>query len=240
MLDKVIPSSAPCTPAPSRTLIVIRTDSQPFQLSSFDSLVSPEGLNQATPYKRHSSLLSSVPEADSPSQSTKKRWSLFRGFLASPGNPRPGEVTPPPTKADEQPPLDTESLDSLSLHSFEDRGNPRPVSPAHQVFSFKFSLEWLDRPAGPSRNRKLSPPMLPAGAQVALLMAKGEPAEVNPKKPLLQHLASAKYAGRALAEWSQVVAENEYFFQRRKDEGVPNNRLVETPTLGVESFRMIG
>jgi hypothetical protein len=53
-------------------------------------------------------------------------------------------------------------------------------------------------------------------------------------------MGSARYAGRALAEWGQVVAECQGFFERRKDEGVPTNRLVETPTLGVESFRMYG
>lgn len=48
------------------------------------------------------------------------------------------------------------------------------------------------------------------------------------------------YVGRALAEWTLVVNECQNFFIRRRNEGVPTNKLVETPTLGVESFRRPG
>jgi hypothetical protein len=64
--------------------------------------------------------------------------------------------------------------------------------------------------------------------------------EVEARKPSPQELGNARYAGRALAEWAQIVGECQGFFERRKDEGVPFNRLVETPTLGVESFRVYG
>ncbi|PGH27468.1 hypothetical protein AJ80_00948 [Polytolypa hystricis UAMH7299] len=47
----------------------------------------------------------------------------------------------------------------------------------------------------------------------------------------------SKYSGRALAEWSQVVSDCNSFFERRRDEGVPHDRMVEIPTLGVEPFR---
>jgi hypothetical protein len=50
-------------------------------------------------------------------------------------------------------------------------------------------------------------------------------------------LELTKYAGRALAEWALVVSECDNFFQRRRDEGVPCNQLVEVPTLCVEHFR---
>lgn len=60
------------------------------------------------------------------------------------------------------------------------------------------------------------------------------------RKPNVESMPNARYAGRALAEWAQIVGECQGFFERRKDEGVPVNRLVETPTLGVESFRMHG
>ena len=59
-------------------------------------------------------------------------------------------------------------------------------------------------------------------------------------KPVAEELRMAKYSGRALAEWALIVIECQNFFERRKEEGVPNNKLVETPTLGVESFRMYG
>lgn len=55
-----------------------------------------------------------------------------------------------------------------------------------------------------------------------------------------QNLATpvaSKYAGRALAEWAQVVVECNKFFERRRLEGVPSDELVETPTLSVDSFR---
>lgn len=48
---------------------------------------------------------------------------------------------------------------------------------------------------------------------------------------------ASKYAGRALAEWAQIVTECDSFFSRRRNEGVPCDKMVETPTLGVESFR---
>ncbi|RDW94369.1 DUF1765-domain-containing protein [Coleophoma crateriformis] len=50
----------------------------------------------------------------------------------------------------------------------------------------------------------------------------------------------AKYAGRALAEWALIVAECNNFVERRRAEGVPNLRLVEIPTLGIEGFRKFG
>lgn len=50
----------------------------------------------------------------------------------------------------------------------------------------------------------------------------------------------AKYAGRALAEWALIVAECNNFVERRRAEGVPNLKLVEIPTLGVEGFRRFG
>jgi hypothetical protein len=55
--------------------------------------------------------------------------------------------------------------------------------------------------------------------------------------PRNERLVASKYAGRALAEWSQVVSECDNFFERRRDEGVPTDRLVETPTLGIDGFR---
>lgn len=57
-------------------------------------------------------------------------------------------------------------------------------------------------------------------------------------EPAISHpLVASKYVGRALAEWAQIVSECDSFFARRRDEGVPCDRMVETPTLGVESFR---
>lgn len=149
----------------------------------------------------------------------------------------------------------------------------------------------MDRPHWPTRNRRLFPPLLPAGAQIHLQQlrkpkvnkseyetasenppsAEGEEgneakngddaenpttegkAQVStptpstpvrepgqyqvPKAAAYDKLVANKYVGRALAEWSLVVGECDVFFARRRDEGVPNDRLVETPTLGVENFK---
>lgn len=51
------------------------------------------------------------------------------------------------------------------------------------------------------------------------------------------YVVRSKYAGRALAEWALVVSECDSFFQRRREEGVPCDEMVEVPTLGVETFR---
>ncbi|KAI1004579.1 hypothetical protein K3495_g3636 [Podosphaera aphanis] len=45
------------------------------------------------------------------------------------------------------------------------------------------------------------------------------------------------YKGRALAEWATIVGECNGFLERRRNEGVPNLKWVEVPTLGVEGFR---
>lgn len=238
MLGSALPSTAPCSPAPARRLIIVRTDSQPLSSSlvnSFDKFLSAGAINQSSPYKRHSSLLNNIPAADSPPQN-KKRWSLLKTFLGTPGNSRPGEVTPP--GSEETLSLDA-SIDGLSIRSGREEKST-PTTPTHQAFSFKFSLEWLDRPTWPSKNRQLSAPTLPAPAQLLLQIHQGTTTEIKPVKPTAEELRTAKYSGRALAEWALIVTECRNFFERRKDEGVPNNRLVETPTLGVESFRMYG
>jgi hypothetical protein len=239
MIGSALPSSAPCSPAPARRLIIIRTDNHaipPSLVNSFDKFPPPSGLNQATPYKRHSSLLNNIPAADSPTQN-RKRWSILKTFLGTPSSSRPGEVTPP--TSEEISPLDTCSIDGVSIRTGTE-GKSRPSTPPHQAFSFKFSLEWLDRPTWPSKNRQLSAPTLPAPAQILLQIHRGVKAEIKPTKPATEELRMAKYSGRALAEWALIVIECQNFFERRKEEGVPNNKLVETPTLGVESFRMYG
>jgi hypothetical protein len=86
----------------------------------------------------------------------------------------------------------------------------------------------------------LRPPVLPAATQVLVQMRFKRPDAVKPRKPSAHELSFAKYAGRALAEWEIIVKEYDGFQNRRREEGVPATRLVETPTLGVESFRILG
>ena len=62
-------------------------------------------------------------------------------------------------------------------------------------------------------------------------------ATIGAVEPVGESRARARYSGRALAEWTLIVSECQSFFERRKSEGVPQNRFVETPVLGVEVFR---
>ena len=258
MRDLVSPSSMPCSPAPSRSLVIIRTDSQPLPpgaFSSLDKFLSQGLLNQSTPYQKHSSILNSIPTADAPQNSNKKRWSLLRNlplFGGSPGNNRPGEVTPPQSPDEGGPQLG--SIDDAS----GDKPVSRPVTPPHQAFSFKFSLEWVDNRNNNMKNRRLVAPLLPTNAQklVDVRRATREASalssdnveqktptrrgEIKPLKPAGREVDTARYSGRALAEWAQILQECRNFYLRRKQEGVPRDALVETPTLGVETFRMAG
>lgn len=114
---------------------------------------------------------------------------------------------------------------------------PTPPVPRHRNFSFKFSLEFQSKQhvLGPMR---LVPPRLPMPAQSYV---QSQSAEVNSPlymshavQPQGEAKSYARYAGRALAEWTVIVMESQSFFERRKNEGVPNNKYVETPTLAVE------
>lgn len=66
-----------------------------------------------------------------------------------------------------------------------------------------------------------------------------EPA-TQPLKPGGVYAKNAVYCGRALAEWSQVVAECNNFVERRRDEGVLGLSEVEVPFLSIEGFRKPG
>ncbi|KAI0014492.1 DUF1765-domain-containing protein [Xylariaceae sp. FL0662B] len=63
---------------------------------------------------------------------------------------------------------------------------------------------------------------------------------VKPVEPRGVFAAGVKYAGRALAEWSLVVAECNSFVERRREEGVLGLSDIEVPSLGVEGFRKLG
>ena len=306
-ISAVPPSSAPCTPAPGRRLLIVRNDSAPNSsaFTSFDKVVSQiQTSAQNGPYKSHSSVLNSMPSPDSPVPK-KNRWSLssfgkLLPFGSSTG--RPGEVTPPPIEKDRDP-SETRSIlssatrmqeydansifttDLQSIHTGMANAKSRPATPPHQPCSFKFSLEYAERPARPTKNRRLTAPQLPNAAQVVVNVEKerlrreaaetafeagesGQDTDSNetatpsttttttttsntsaaaddrdvilPLEPPPSDKRAATYAGRALAEWAMIVSEHQNFLDRRREEGVPSLKLIETPTLGVESFRMAG
>ncbi|KAL1301680.1 hypothetical protein AAFC00_005896 [Neodothiora populina] len=113
------------------------------------------------------------------------------------------------------------------------------TGPRFHNLSFKFSLEFYNKHHGPGAMRLL-PPRLPAAAH-AYMRLNIEDANDNSfvhgaVQPLGESKIHSKYAGRALAEWTVLIMECQSFFDRRKNEGVPDDKYVETPTLGVEVF----
>jgi hypothetical protein len=286
-------SSAPCSPAPGRRIIILRSENQPSPglLSSFDRMIGPSSTSQMSAYRSQRRLkidLDGLPPDIEPPQ--KRRWSILKNVFSSPANPKPGEVTPPGSSSDETEINATNNyfrsrdsdndlspqLDSNMSHDGDDQ--LRPPTP-HQLFSFRFSLEWLDRPQWPSKNKRLYPPRVPTSTEShiqrhrALEMtyrdsdgslsadvdgrdtdvstvgnrsqksyetdktsvgSSGSFASIAPRN---ERVVASKYAGRALAEWAHVVSECDSFFERRRDEGVPSDRQVETPMLSVDSFR---
>ena len=276
MLGLVPPSSAPCSPAPSRVLLIVRTDSQPIMTApkmNFEKYLPRSIVTQNSPFPNHSSILNTIPAADSPSTGNKKRWSLFRGLnvFNTPASGRPGEVTPPGSPDDN---VASTSSDTPGPNSAI-TAPKRPATPPHQAFSFKFSLEYFAaRPNLENKNRVVIAPVLPPNAQAILkgrqstdsgsgssgasssgaskasfgsgvtgsstTRGKATAKEVKPVKPKEHEMSTARYSGRSLTEWAQVLHECRSFYFRRKQEGVPRDYFVETPNMGVESFRLMG
>ena len=259
------PSTAACNPAPARRLLIIRNDIHPAPggvYPSFDGLLAPSSAAQPTAYERHHSLESLFPiqaplnERNAPRSSSpgKKRWGLLRSMIpfANGSAERSKLIThvAESNAVDEvKIPAEQVSSGKVSLEGdTKELSRPQPQTqtttaipkPKYQTHSFKFSLEWLDRLASTPSERRLLPPRLPLPSPIPLESRCVDSHESSLLVPHGAAIASSKYAGRALAEWAVTIAECQGFFERRKQEGVPTSRLVETPTLGVESFRKPG
>ncbi|KAJ6074699.1 uncharacterized protein N7446_002476 [Penicillium canescens] len=284
-------SSAPCTPAPGRRIIIIRCDNQlsPANLFvSFDRVVPPVPSNQVMSHRRKRRW-----------PTRQKRWGLLKAMFGSSSNTRSGDGDLSSRSSEDSETNGTDLTivsDSKCMDDHEQTPTNsvdelvRPKTP-HQPFFFKFSLEWMDRPQWPTKNKRLFTPCLPVASQLHVEhrrspsksdydtasenrspsdiesetttpedpedpinpdetptqptsdtwprtpTTKNSPLPELPSQPSHDHLVPSKYAGRALAEWAHIVSECDSFFARRRDEGVPTDRVVETPTLGVESFR---
>jgi hypothetical protein len=291
-------SSAPCTPAPGRRIIIIRCDNQlsPANLFvSFDRVVPPVPSDQVMSHRRSGSSDSQNGDG----QPAKKRWGLLKAMFGSSSNTRSGDGDLSSRSSEDSETNGTDLTivsDSKCMDDHEQTPTNsvdelvRPKTP-HQPFFFKFSLEWMDRPQWPTKNKRLFTPCLPVASQLHVEhrrspsksdydtasenpspsdiesettepedqedpinpdetptqptsdtwprtpTTKNSPLPELPSQPSHDHLVPSKYAGRALAEWAHIVSECDSFFARRRDEGVPSDRVVETPTLGVESFR---
>ncbi|KAI1933627.1 hypothetical protein LOZ65_000263 [Ophidiomyces ophidiicola] len=289
-------SSVPCTPAPGRRLIIIRDDATPPPTGLFLYLdsVSHGQSNNPSPRTTIPSINASAT-AHATQPEPKKRWKSLKSIFGTSSNPKPGEVTPPGSSCDEGGGSEERVQDSKT-HPDKDqaRGSDADDSQkSYRTYTFRFCLEWMDRPRCIPRNRRLFPPSLPAQTQIFLqssrnpgisgsdsgsgsgsltnslsetsselesdtdyvedVLSTPSPAMSPPAVTSAKEVPSApvaaisyaansciganKYAGRALAEWGMVVSECDCFFQRRRDEGIPRDGLVETPMLGVESFR---
>ncbi|KAJ5760926.1 hypothetical protein N7520_008082 [Penicillium odoratum] len=292
-------SSAPCTPAPGRRIIIIRCDNQisPVNLFvSFDRVVPPMSSDQIMTHRRSNSSDSTSSDG----QPSKRRWGLLRSMFGSSSTTRSSDgISSSSSEEFDNTGIDlTMTSESKCLEDHEPTPNNssddlvRPKTP-HQPFFFKFSLEWMDRPQWPTKNKRLFAPCLPVASQIHVQhrrspakpcefddddtsseavtdeitsndntfgppsdsklfstepvpemqdkdrvhTTKDSPLPELPCQPVYDHLVPSKYCGRALAEWAHIVSECDSFFARRRDEGVPTDRAVENPTLGVESFR---
>ncbi|CZR61720.1 uncharacterized protein PAC_11617 [Phialocephala subalpina] len=168
----LLPSTAPCHPAPGRRLLIIRNDNQSPAASlflGFDGIVNPSSsqvtkdTTSPTAYKRHSSL-SSLNKVDNTSDSSapkiasdtstgapnKKRWTFMGKML-------PSALTTTTETPVEQPRVasPTKDLDEARRATAIARSRPvnhhkssssdsetPPATSNHRAYSFKFSLEW--------------------------------------------------------------------------------------------------
>ena len=206
----------------------------PNSTSTVDRISSFETSNRLTTISsRDSSIRSSSP--------VKKRWGVLKSLIPF---GHTSSQTGTPNSADSKVPsgVKTERSEKQDGASATNRSsNPTtPPSTSHLVqLSFKFSLEWIDRTIT-VKDRRLYPPRLPLPAQLYLQSKRTEQPEFRPVQPSGPAVSLSKYSGRALAEWAILVIECQNFFERRKFEGIPDLKSVETPTLGVESFRRPG
>jgi hypothetical protein len=252
-------STAPCSPAPGRRILIIRTDSplsstgNPFM--SFDGIVPPSNPSDPndTQQKQHSAIsklsesnlqpiFSRVNSDDSLDSELnddnvgKKKWGFLRTLIGA-NKPRlslaedPDRSTPRPSSTNFSPSSSGTSTPTNGI---------KEAMVSHRSFCFKFSLEWTDRRYPFPALARIPPPRLPAPAQNALIAQLSEQGDIAippPAKPMGAAISSSRYSGRALAEWMIVVNECQNFFDRRLKEGVPSSNMVETPTLSFENFK---
>lgn len=261
------PSTAPCSPAPGRRLLIIRNDS----LIEHNHLSTFEGLMQLTSSGRRDGKerrLTPNPLADLPGphygrknsatapsenggffawrtdESPKKKWGILRNFktLSVSSNPR-GTKDLGEDSAEAPQRGSGETSPGENGHS---SGTATPDSARLELqHSFRFSLEWMERPHKPSKERRLYPPRLPVQAQLVLesRRPKSDGEDEQPPVPsktetkVTSSPSASKYIGRALSEWTLIVLECQNFFERRMMEGVQSAANVETPVLAMDAFR---
>ncbi len=198
----------------------------------------------------------------------KKRWASLRSLMPFTGltggrsrsPPRVSDIRLTSTEARTEilspdQPLKVNSGDQSSRKQSKSKDsvestehNSEPTVRPYQSHSFRFSLEWTEKPSGPTKSSSDSDtslrPKLPATARTFLESIGTSNTEDDPdedeqptKGVLIDRARVSKYAGMALAEWKLVIHDCQDFFERRRAEGIPTDALVETPCLKVDSCR---
>ncbi|MCJ1282540.1 hypothetical protein MMC26_001863 [Xylographa opegraphella] len=246
------PSTIPCSPAPGRRLLIVRNDvniGTARSFLSFDAIVESTNSAKSTTYERHSLpelkkegpwSPNGQPRSSSPG---RKKWGLLRNMNPFTANTNETSKTNWTGRPDGNPAVNSQAPSDAGVTSSPVVSPSVASSPVSspgqqsQGLSFKFSLEWSDRNAGNATHQRLYPPKLPLPAQMFLQSKQPESHNFTPVMPEGSAVGPSKYSGRALAEWANLVAECQNFFERRKYEGIPGLKRVETPTLGVDPFR---
>lgn len=238
-------------------------------MMSFDGIMAPESKAPSLLAKR-ASMISTFEDIDTRSDTSRDIsdteaeprgrgiGGFFKNLLASKSRSRsrgPPQRSSTTMSAASAPPVpngsqrvETPMPNGLARSATDDiqaikkTALPESKPPQHRNFSFKFSLEY--QPSGkPIPAMRLVPPRLPLPAQQYIGSHSDKITPVNQLRPIEPTGASrehARYSGRALAEWQLILGECHSFFDRRKGEGVPENKFVETPALGVEVFKRPG
>ncbi|KAL8972675.1 MAG: hypothetical protein Q9183_000423 [Haloplaca sp. 2 TL-2023] len=236
-------STTPCSPAPRRHFIIVRNDSQPTngnRFLTFDSILS-SGPPAEVIHKSNGSLgpgpaQDVTREPDSRKSLSGKSWARLKNML--PFTTPSKDVSRESSGFDRIQQAHGRTLRAPTNAGPSSKQSTRSETVTCQLRSFKFSLEWTDmRLNRHATEQRLHQPRLPMDREQS-----GESRsfsqhelELCEPKSLVQNVT--KYSGQALAEWNLIVAECQGFLRKRRAEGVPNDFLVETPTLGVEVLR---
>ncbi|MCJ1473842.1 hypothetical protein MMC13_002494 [Lambiella insularis] len=244
-----LPSTTPCSPAPGRRLLIVRSDTSTCggnSLLLFDALLEALNSKERAAYEKLSSIYSSK-EASISSEVSNKTWSLLRTInpfangVRETSQANENSTDSRITGAEVQHSVNGQNMPNAKIGTIgtATKSATKMQSVPFQGLSFKFSLEWSDRPGVAQKRRKLTPPKLPLPAQRFLQTQQQSPDHFHGVKPERAAVGPSKYSGRALAEWSLLILECQNFFERRKYEGVPGLKRVETPNLEVDTFRRL-
>jgi hypothetical protein len=211
-------------------------------------------------------LIEKLNLSDGDSEKSKKKGSLFRSMIGS-RSPKVGNspiitargaspsrspsirsreaspsaspaMTPRTSLYQQRPAVPSRQSSTSNL-----RADNSKSAPTHKEAYFKFSMEPITQNTSRMPEYHKHPPSLPRQYQALLDQQKNQirPSEDSGvdsgSAPITAPKDSSRYAGVALAEWLLVVNECQNFFERRRREGVPSDRQVETPSLGVESLK---